>query len=75
VRAMPVFPFDVHTRARGQVHFDGFGVGRRHDFQYRTRKRRPGTTRSSASGDWLAGYAPLKKRWTHPRGSATSRSG
>jgi hypothetical protein len=35
VRSMAVFPLDVHTRARGQVHFDGFGVGGRHRFKYR----------------------------------------
>ena len=30
VREMSVFPFDFESGARGQVDFDGFGVGREH---------------------------------------------
>ena len=32
MRAMAVLPFDVHTGPRGDVHFDGFGVGGSHEF-------------------------------------------
>jgi hypothetical protein len=41
MRVVAVFPLNVHTRTRGQIHFYGLGISGGHLFKYRMEECTP----------------------------------